>query len=324
MNWFACEMHCHTLNSDGDFTVDELMKTAKDYDLSGIALTDHNTMAGHSSVTTELEKDTVCVLKGIEWTTYFGHMLVTGADSFVDWRDAVPDNIDEKTDAIKKCGGMIGIAHPFELGSPMCTGGFWEYNVHKWENIDYIEVWSKPFPASKSANERAMMMWSSLLDKGYHLAATYGKDWHRVMTEDVPSACTYIGTGKDILTGDEIKNSVMGGRTAITMGPRIVMAAHQGNTVYNLGDTLKKNADTSFLIEIDESTRRNFWEKFNIRIHSVRLVGKNSEVVCEQEYVGKNITFSLVSQQGWYRAEIWGEAAGIECQIGFTSTIYCC
>lgn len=323
MNWFACEMHCHTLNSDGDFTVEELLTTAKEYELDGIALTDHNTTAGHRAVTAELQKNTVSVLLGIEWTTYFGHMLVTGCEKFVDWRDAVPDNIDEKTDEIKKYNGMVGIAHPFELGSPMCTGGFWEYNVHKWENIDYIEVWSKPFPASKSANERAMMMWTSLLDRGYRLAATYGKDWHRLSPEEVPSACTYIGTECETLTGKEIKNAVLNGRTAVAMGPRVLMSAKQGSNEFNLGGCLKAGENTEFTIEVNETVRRNMWEKFNFSVETVRLVGVGGKTVCEIKYDGNNVTFNLTAKKGWYRAEIWGTAADLPCELGFTSPIYC-
>ena len=41
-NWFACELHCHTLHSDGDFSVEELMRTARERLLDGINLTDHN------------------------------------------------------------------------------------------------------------------------------------------------------------------------------------------------------------------------------------------------------------------------------------------
>lgn len=134
-------------------------------------------------------------------------MLVTDCKEFVDWRDAVPDNIDEKIAEVKKRGGMVGIAHPYELGSPMCTGCFWDYHVKKWENVDYIEVWSKPFPPSKSANERAFSLWTGLLDKGYHLAATYGKDWHKKSDETEPYGCTYIGTESETLTGAEIKKS---------------------------------------------------------------------------------------------------------------------
>ena len=102
LKWFPCEMHCHTLHSDGKFTVESLMQTAKEYGLSGIALTDHNTVSGWDEITEEREKKYVSVLKGIEWTTFFGHMLVTDCKEFVDWRDAVPDNIDEKIAEVKK------------------------------------------------------------------------------------------------------------------------------------------------------------------------------------------------------------------------------
>ena len=67
-------------------------------------------------------------------------MLVLGANDFVDWRDAQPDNIDEKIKQVKAVGGIVGIAHPYQLGSPLCTGGRWEFNVRDWRNVDYIEV----------------------------------------------------------------------------------------------------------------------------------------------------------------------------------------
>lgn len=56
LKWFPCEMHCHTLHSDGKFTVESLMQTAKEYGLSGIALTDHNTVSGWDEITEEREK----------------------------------------------------------------------------------------------------------------------------------------------------------------------------------------------------------------------------------------------------------------------------
>ena len=235
LKWFPCEMHCHTLHSDGKFTVESLMQTAKEYGLSGIALTDHNTVSGWDEITEEREKKYVSVLKGIEWTTFFGHMLVTDCKEFVDWRDAVPDNIDEKIAEVKKRGGMVGIAHPYELVSPMCTCCFWDYHVKKWENVDYIEVWSKPFPPSKSANERAFSLWTGLLDKGYHLAATYGKDWHKKSDETEPYGCTYIGTESETLTGAEIKKAVQNARRSITNRPFIALKAERIDAEYNEG-----------------------------------------------------------------------------------------
>ena len=125
MSYLPCELHCHTIHSDGDFTVSELQKAAADDHLAIIALTDHNTFSGWD----ELDDNIIPAIRGIEWTTYFGHMLVLGANDFVDWRDAQPDNIDEKIKQVKAVGGIVGIAHPYQLGSPLCTGGRWEFNV---------------------------------------------------------------------------------------------------------------------------------------------------------------------------------------------------
>lgn len=67
--WFPCELHCHTLHSDGDFTVEGLLQTARERGLAGISLTDHNTTAGWAQAQTSTSPAVLC---GIEWTTYFG------------------------------------------------------------------------------------------------------------------------------------------------------------------------------------------------------------------------------------------------------------
>ena len=175
MSYLPCELHCHTLHSDGAFSVEELQMAAVEDHLSLIALTDHNTMSGWD----ELDDSVVPAIRGIEWTTYFGHMLVLGAGDFVDWRDAVPDNIDEKIKQIKACGGLVGVAHPYQMGSPICTGGRWEFNVRNWSNVDYIEIWHEDMNKISSENVKSVALWTSLLDKGYRLAASYGRDWHR-------------------------------------------------------------------------------------------------------------------------------------------------
>ncbi|MBR5438047.1 MAG: CehA/McbA family metallohydrolase, partial [Clostridia bacterium] len=174
--WHPCELHCHTLHSDGGFTVKELMETAKARQLSGICLTDHNTFSGYEETK---EFSSPAVLRGIEWTTYFGHMLVLDCKGDVDWRNAVPDNIDEKMKEVHSFGGLVGIAHPFQLGTPICTGGHWDYNIKDFSLVNYMEIWSEGEPLMTPANKRAKKWWLSLLDKGYRISPTFGRDWHR-------------------------------------------------------------------------------------------------------------------------------------------------
>ena len=62
MNWFAAELHCHTLHSDGDFTAGELIAEAKRQGLDGIALTDHNTTSGWLELPDQETAGTIAVI----------------------------------------------------------------------------------------------------------------------------------------------------------------------------------------------------------------------------------------------------------------------
>lgn len=131
MSYLPCELHCHSVHSDGSFSVAELLRRAYDDHLALIALTDHNTVSGHG----ELDDSITPAVPGIEWTTFFGHMLVLGARDFVDWRDAVPANIDDKIDQVHAAGGCAAwpirfswarLSVPAGAGPLMCrTGTGW-------------------------------------------------------------------------------------------------------------------------------------------------------------------------------------------------------
>lgn len=322
MNWFATELHCHTIHSDGRFTTKELIETARQYSLDGIALTDHNTISGWADLPDETEKNAMPVLKGIEWTTFFGHMLVMDCPVFVDWRDALPDSIDEKIHKIRSYGGVVGIAHPFELGSPMCTGCYWDYPVRKWENVNYIEVWSEAFPAVNTLNHRAVELWNHILDQGYPIAATHGKDWHRLKQEAEPDACTYIGTQSNILSPADIKTALLEGRTVVSMGPLFIMKAKQNNTEYEIGSTLPCGK-TRFAFNVNLQARKSHWEKFGIRTESVHLITKGGKSIGEAILNNNTACIEIIAEEGWYRGELWGSAMGQSCCLAMTSPFYC-
>lgn len=66
MSYLPCELHCHSVHSDGSFSVAELLRRAYDDHLALIALTDHNTVSGHG----ELDDSITPAVPGIEWTTF--------------------------------------------------------------------------------------------------------------------------------------------------------------------------------------------------------------------------------------------------------------
>ena len=321
MNYFTAELHCHTLHSDGTFTLEQLCQSAKNAELDIIASTDHNTQSAQFELTASLQTKTLPVICGIEWTTYFGHMLVLGAKEFVDWRYVTPETIDEYIAKVKKAGGLVGLAHPFDLGSPMCTGGHWDFKVNDWSQVDYIEVWHEDNPSVKTPNLRALEFWTELLDKSYHIAIVYGKDWHGIWEENMQDAYTLLGVEDDFITPKNALKSINDGRTAITLGPKFIMQLSDENSVYYIGDTINKGKYKLSLL-IDENARHKQWKKFNIVPQEVRLVGNGGTVLWQSDYKGGEIKTELQLNSGWIRSELWGIANGQKCSLAITGAIY--
>lgn len=296
--WYPCELHCHTVHSDGDFTVEELISTAKQRKLSGICLTDHNTMSGHREAEGESE---LAILKGIEWTTYFGHMLVLDTKEYVDWRDAMPDNIDEKIAAVKAQGGLVGIAHPFQIGTPICTGGHWDFKVQNWEKVNYMEIFAEGEPYLNVANGKSRKKWHSLLSQGYRITPTMGRDWHRSRNNIYHSACTYLYIDGEI-TADKMKEAISQGRTVVSNGALLTFETADGKTS---GDTVESGKIT-INISID-FTRHNKTDKQR-QIIPERIVLCSSEG--EREFpLGESISFTA-KEKSWYSVELWGSFDG--------------
>ena len=314
MSYLPVELHCHTIHSDGDFTPESLQKAAVENGLSLIALTDHNTFSG----TKELNSNICPFIKGIEWTTYFGHMLVLGTKSFVDWRDAVPDNIDEKISAVKAAGGTVGVAHPYQCGSPICTGGRWEFKVKNWENVDYIEIWHESFSEGNTENDRAAAMWTALLDKGYHLAASYGRDWHRPSKGGL-FGCTYLDFDGEISEAAALK-AIKQGRTVVSVGAKFAFTVSQNGKIYNIGDTLSSGT-AKFNFIIDFFAREKYTQDKEIKYGSIRIVTNGGSTALEIP-ADRVVAEIELQKSHWYRAELWGTIDGKPHPLAITSPIY--
>lgn len=314
MSYLPCELHCHTIHSDGDFTVKQLQQAADNDHLALIALTDHNTQSGCY----ELDDSIVPAIRGIEWTTYFGHMLVLGARDFVDWRDAVADNIDRKIAQVKLSGGLVGIAHPFQLGSPMCTGGRWEFNVRDWRQVDYMEIWHDAFSFSNYENDKATELWTSLLDKGYHIAATYGRDWHRQESSG-HYGCTYIDIDGEINQQNAL-TAIRMGKTVASTGAKLFFRVHQKGKTYNLGETLRRGMSVfSFFIDLHSREKNKGTE--NIEYKTIKVITNGGECVMESAVTERHVRVDL-KRNHWYRAELWGTVNGVDKPLAITSPIY--
>ncbi len=296
MKWYPCELHCHTLHSDGGFSVPELLEAARERELSGICLTDHNTVSGWEETENSLSP---VVLKGIEYTTFHGHMLCLGAEKILDWGSF--SSIDSTVAELRESGGTVGIAHPFQLGTPICTGGHWDYEIKKWEDINYIEIFSEGAPYLNAANKRARKMWHSLLTEGYRITPTMGRDWHRKRANTFISACTYLLCDGDI-SAEAMKSAIENGRTAVSAGPLFFFETDEGKTS---GDIISAGEQKLFF-RTDFSRHERIDADRKINPKKIVIVSSEGE----KEYpILNDITIEMKSNS-WYSAELWGSIDG--------------
>lgn len=108
------ELHSHTYCSDGLRSPEAVVREAYQRGLSGVAITDHDTLDGYERAVKEAEKyPGFMVVPGMEVSTAQGHVLALGVYEPIEagrsWADTV-DDIHDK-------GGVAVLAHPYVYGS---------------------------------------------------------------------------------------------------------------------------------------------------------------------------------------------------------------
>lgn len=92
-----CDLHTHSVYSDGTFTPEELISAAKQAGLAAVALTDHNTVAGLPSFLAAAQGSGVEAVPGVEFSTDYGEKELHILALFVrpEHYDAITDLMEE-------------------------------------------------------------------------------------------------------------------------------------------------------------------------------------------------------------------------------------
>lgn len=213
MNKFKFELHTHTIHSDGKFTPKTLVECAKRKGYYGIALTDHNTNSGCEEAIKYGKELGVLVIPGIEWTTFYGHIVVLGGNSNINWLTIDNKNVIEKVIEAKAAGDVVGIAHPYRVGYPVCTGGRNQFPPELLKNVDFYEAISGEI--EDPTNKRSMREYGAL-KKQYEITATYGRDWHCDNDkENRTYGATYLLSEKQELTLKDTLELIRNGKTMV-------------------------------------------------------------------------------------------------------------
>jgi len=188
------DFHVHSnASKDGRMSLDEIARAAKEKGLDAVFVCDHNCY-GVNEVT---KVNDVYLMPGCEISTRGAHVLAVLCDTKVDIeglrKNGLPTT-DEAFCAIKNCGGISILAHPYEYT--------WDENsistLPVCVEVSNARAWLKNVDANKKALEFANR-------KG--LVKLAGSDSH--LKEEIGNAYTVV----DCDTVDGIKEAVLKGRT---------------------------------------------------------------------------------------------------------------
>jgi hypothetical protein len=220
--WWHGDLHMHTVHSDGNWTIGELISTARNHGLDFIVITDHNTASHHAEID-RLSKDLKqpLVMRGEEITTYGGHTNAWGLPSgkWIDFRTHPGDSarISNIASQAHGAGALISINHPFVL----CGGCAWTYGATA-RDFDAIEVWNGPWDFT---DEPALQMWDKILQTGRRITAIASSDSHRPDTP-IGKPCTHVAAR--VLSQAALLRAIRQGRVYLTenaAGPVITFEA---------------------------------------------------------------------------------------------------
>jgi hypothetical protein len=192
----------------------------------------------------EEEKPALQCMYGMEYTTYYGHIVCPVLEQYVPW-----DSIDRHKpellfEACKKAGAITGIAHPFAYYAPFAQGCRFEMEIHDFSNVDYIEIVNNPEPM-REVNVPAILWWEELVLGGLKIAACAGMDLHRKTTSLAMKFATYAEgvEGGDAIA--EFRAALASTRTWISKGMLVNWVVEGDAVRFTLCDVHKPGFEPS-------------------------------------------------------------------------------
>lgn len=277
------DIHSHTTNSDGKYTIEQLAKKAKYKGLDFIFITDHNNSTEDMAI--PLVKG-LTVIEGLELTSYDGHINLLGVKKPYNGSYAI-GNLEELNEILrqsKQNGAMRVLNHPFCFMCPI----IWDI-----DKIDYdgIEIWNAPATAKEM---KAVDWWQKKLEDGCHIPVVGGSDYHRdyFITDLLASPTTRVWCESN--DKETILKAIKGGHCVVTRKPDSTMIDLRcgENTV---GDTVKIGDKATLTVSVSKMKRGHILQVFN-------QTGLIDEVVCKGD---RNFSRRYeVAESGFVRAQI--------------------
>jgi hypothetical protein len=221
------ETHLHSVHSDGAAGVAAMFAACQAVGYQAVALTDHNTTSGLDEAHRAAAALGLIALDGVEVTTFRGHIVALGLACVPEWRDLDQRGIDALAQDIRQAGGVVCVAHPSRLGSPLCSGCAWDWPIDP-RLIDLWEVFSAPQPQAPHP-EVSLGLWWAQVAAGAYAAPVAAGDVHAVAAAQAERAATYVYVAERSPAG--VLEALRARRLFASRGPRLDFWLEAGEQV---------------------------------------------------------------------------------------------
>lgn len=273
------DLHLHSVHSDGECEVADLLRMASLQKLDYVFLTDHNTYAQNEEIP---QANGLVALPGMEWTHYKGHSNFLGVMAPV--RNTLSNDLQTTVQimsAARKNGAVVVLNHPFSRDLPWA----WGPNVP----FDAVEIWNGP-----DADYNAIRWWNERLSEGERIPIVGGSDFHRLGTPRMigtPTTFLYCSScGKS-----DILDAIRKGHAFIGCSPTCPVL-HFSIAGGVMGDSVEYTEDMTGSVRSENVANED-------RIRLISDQGVELETVVKNKNV-KNFSFPVAAHK-FYRLEVW-------------------
>ncbi|MEZ0346332.1 MAG: CehA/McbA family metallohydrolase [Infirmifilum sp.] len=293
--WVKGDLHMHSVHSDGDSTLYEIAELAHSMGLDFVSVTDHNTVSQIAELDwSSAYINNVLFIRGVEVTTYKGHMNVYGASEVPDFRLSTRADLERIVSYLKSKNFFLSVNHPKPLGPD------WEFGDMSF--ADAVEVFHSVWEFN---NHVSLRKWDELLQKGLRIGLIGGSDAHEMkgkaslLLPGVPTTWVYV----DELSEPGVLAGLRSQKVFVSesvQGPKLFLKAFSGGREYGLGETID-SGDVKLAVQVEGAEGQY-----------LRLISQGEVIATEKVNSGIFARkFNLNMKGAYVRAEVLKEVADL-------------
>jgi hypothetical protein len=291
--WFKGNTHCHTTNSDGDETPENVIKWYKDHGYHFLVITDHDVLTDIEPLVTE-KKDNFLLIPGEEISDrYNGSPIHLNALNITESIEPQHGNskletLQKNIDAIIQAGGVATVNHP---------NWRWAFNdveMSQLRDVNLFELYNFSYNCNNfGAGGYPGMeeVWDRMLSKGVLMYGIATDDAHDYKGE-FSAKKSNPGTGWVMVKANELTPS------------SILSALEKGEFYSTVGVLLQHIVvtDQSYTVKIHQEDDTKYTTQF---------IGKNGQIL--KEVFGTPAVYTFQGSELYVRARILSSSGEFAC-----------